>query len=99
MRPFSIIRAATLLLLLCLGCTTNLYAQQQPVAKEGQTLTNQIGMEFIRIAPGSMRVGRVELECPAPPDSREVAESVHWTEADYQRCEELVRRHNSPGFL
>ncbi|WP_225000066.1 SUMF1/EgtB/PvdO family nonheme iron enzyme [Cesiribacter sp. SM1] len=56
-------------------------------------------MEFELIEPGSMVVGRVELECPSPPDTREVDASVRWTEEDFKRCEELARRDSRPGFL
>ncbi len=66
--------------------------------KTGNRFTNLFGMEFQLIEPGNMVVGRIQLECPSPPDTREVAENVKWTEADFKRCEEIVRRDSRPGF-
>lgn len=63
-----------------------------------KTITNQIGMEFVRIDPGSMRVGRVEMNCPDPPDTRDVKPEETWTENDYQRCEKSAARASRPGF-
>lgn len=81
--------------------TASLYSQQAGTdpEKEDKSLTNTIGMEFERIEPGSMVVGRIQLECPPAPDTREVDESVRWTEEDFNRCEELARLHSSPGFM
>lgn len=79
--------------------TSALYAQQEDTGRGGLKLTNVVGMEFELIEPGSMIVGRVQLECPTPPDTREVDESVRWTEEDFKRCEELARRDSRPGFL
>jgi formylglycine-generating enzyme required for sulfatase activity len=61
-------------------------------------LTNELGMEFVLIEPGSMIVGRIDIECPSPPDTRDVAQEAKWTKKDYQRCEELSRRYSEPGF-
>jgi sulfatase modifying factor 1 len=72
-----------------------------------QTLTNSVGMVFVRIEPGSMRVGRFQPECPgppaadappgpawmAPPDPR-----AAWTAEDYAACAEMARRDALPGF-
>ena len=79
------------------------------------TLTNLVGMEFVLIRPGSMRVGRFEPVCPVPgpagepefvfgevPPSRDaptVASGGQWTAADYALCQELVRRDATPGFV
>ena len=63
-----------------------------------QTLTNKIGMEFEKIVPGSMIVGRMELDCPSPPDNREVPPEDKWSTEDFKRCEQLSRRYSRPGF-
>lgn len=76
-----------------------LHAQQIGTDKADLKFTNIIGMEFELIEPGSMMVGRVQLECPSPPDSRDVDESLRWTEEDFELCQELVRRDSRPGFL
>jgi sulfatase modifying factor 1 len=76
-----------------------LYSQQLGTDKAGLELTNMIGMKFKLIEPGSMIVGRVQLECPSPPDTREVGENVRWTEEDFELCEELAQRDSKPGFL
>ncbi|MEO8619924.1 MAG: formylglycine-generating enzyme family protein [bacterium] len=58
-------------------------------------LTNTIGMEFVRIAPGSMLVGRFQPACP-----RADAASAHprWAPADFARCEQMAKRDAAPGF-
>lgn len=84
---------------LLLFTTATLYAQQSDTRNEELMFTNMIGMQFRLIEPGSMLVGRVALECPTPPDTREVEESARWTEEDFRRCEEEVRRYNRPGFV
>ncbi len=61
-------------------------------------ITNDLGMEFVQIEPGSMLVGRIEIECPQPPDTRDVEERVRWSEEDFERCEELAARDSRPGF-
>lgn len=70
--------------------TTPLVAQR--------TVTNDLGMEFVRIEPGSMRVGQVAINCPDPPDAREVPPAEQWTDEDFERCETLAARHSRPGF-
>ena len=79
------------------------------------TLTNAVGMEFVLIRPGSMRVGRFEPVCPVPgangepefvfartapsPSAPVVESGAQWTAADYAQCEELARRDATPGFV
>jgi len=63
-----------------------------------RTITNDIGMAFVRIEPGSMRVGQVDINCPEPPDTRTVEPDETWTAADFDRCETLAARHSRPGF-
>jgi formylglycine-generating enzyme required for sulfatase activity len=68
-----------------------------------RSLTNNIGMEFVLVPPGSMLVGRFQPECPQPShaavsqntpgDSR-----ARWTPDDYARCEEMAKRDAMPGF-
>ena len=78
--------------------SSTLYSQPTGAGQAGRKLTNPIGMEFELIEPGSMIVGRLQLECPSPPDTRDVEESARWTEEDFKLCEELVRRDSNPGF-
>jgi sulfatase modifying factor 1 len=87
------------LLFTILLTTATLYSQQPGVDHSKRKFTNTLGMEFELIKPGSMIVGRVELTCPTPPDTREVDERVRWTEEDFKRCEELARRDSRPGFM
>ncbi|AHM61428.1 hypothetical protein D770_15870 [Flammeovirgaceae bacterium 311] len=86
-------------LILVLFTSATLYAQQTGSLNSKRKLTNAIGMEFELIEPGSMIVGRIALECPSPPDTRDVDESIRWTEEDFRRCEELKRRDSRPGFM
>jgi len=74
-------------------------------AARGQerTRTNAVGMEFVRIDPGSMVVGRFRPACPTPPaagDSgqQRVDPRARWTADDFRRCEEMARRDAMPGF-
>lgn len=76
----------------------SLSAQQIGTQKMDIEIKNEIGMEFVLIEPGSMLVGRYEIKCPAPPDSRDVDERVRWTAADFELCEELAARDSRPGF-
>ena len=80
--------------LLLIG-TPLLFSQQ----KEKESYTNPIGMEFVLIQPGTMTVGKIELECPTFPDTRDVPESEKWTEEDFKLCQEIAKRDSKPGFL
>ena len=63
-----------------------------------RTMTNSVGMEFVLILPGSMRVGRFAPECLQP--GYGVATPARgWTPADHARCAEMAKRDASPGFL
>ena len=55
-------------------------------------------MEFILVHPGRMVVGRLELQCPDPPERPDVHSDVDWTEDDYRKCQELIALHSQPGF-
>ena len=77
---------------------SSLSAQQIGTQKLGLEIINEIGMEFVLIDPGSMLVGRYEIKCPSPPDSRNVDERVRWTAADFELCEKLAARDSRPGF-
>ncbi len=70
------------------------------LAAQEPSRTNSIGMEFVRIRPGSMIVGRYQLTCPkpnpSPPGKR--GGSVPLTAEEYARCQELIKRDNRPGF-
>lgn len=64
---------------------------------QARTMTNSIGIEFVLILPGSMRVGRFEPECPPPAVAG--APRKGWTPADRARCTEMAKRDASPGFV
>jgi formylglycine-generating enzyme len=55
-------------------------------------------MEFQRIEPGSFHVGKIEIECPSFPDTRDVPEEAKWTKEDFERCKEFAERDSRPGF-
>ncbi len=93
----TLMKVSGVLFFMLLLATATLYAQQTD--RTALKVTNMIGMEFERIEPGSMIVGRVQLECPSPPDTRGVDESLRWTEEDFERCQALARRDARPGFL
>ena len=79
--------------------TAVILAQETPADNEKLTWKNEIGMEFRLIEPGSMRVGRVEIECPEAPDTRDVDEETRWTAEDFELCRKLAKRHSRPGFV
>jgi formylglycine-generating enzyme required for sulfatase activity len=83
-------RRTTALLLLSACLALPLHAQP--------TLTNDLGMTFVRIEPGSMRVGRVDITCPEPPDPRDVPPEEKWTAEDFAACEQRAERASRPGF-
>jgi formylglycine-generating enzyme required for sulfatase activity len=85
-------------ILMILGILQPLYAQQDS-GREGQKVINALGMEFVLIEAGSMVVGKIEIECPTGPDTREVNEEDRWTEEDFELCRELAKRDSRPGFL
>ena len=47
-------------------------------------------MEFQKIVPGKMLVGKIEIECPSFPDTRDVPEEIKWTEKDFKLCQEMA---------
>lgn len=63
-------------------------------------LTNELGMEFVLIHPGSIVVGRFQPECPDR--SAAVDESLdpraRWSAGDHARCREMAARDARPGF-
>ena len=76
-----------------------LFAQEVRPVDLPAKLTNSLGMEFVLIEPGKMVVGRLEPECPSPPDTRNASLGEKWAAKDYKRCRELARRHSRPGFV
>ena len=48
-----------------------LFSQQ----KEKESYKNSIGMEFVLVQTGTMTVGKIEIECPTFPDTRDVPDS------------------------
>src|SRR5690606_1941189 len=62
-------------------------------------LTNSIGMEFVRIQPGRMVVGRFQPSCPSPdPAGADRDPRTAWTAADFQLCQRMVREQSTYGF-
>lgn len=84
-----------LIIFLFMGWVTSwsLFAQQ--VASPA---SNSFDMEFVKIEPGKMLVGKIEIECPSYPDSRDVPDEIKWTEDDFKLCEEMADRDSRPGF-
>ena len=85
-----------------LGTVAITAAMSQPLVAQQPAITNTIGMELVLIAPGTMRVGRFQPTCPRPDTSavRPGANPrVRWTSEDHARCEQLVRRDATPGFV
>lgn len=69
-----------------------------PVFAQPASITTSIGMEFVLISAGSMRVGRFAPECPRPAQPG-ASQRNAWTPADHALCAELAKRDASPGFL
>ncbi|MEX0929398.1 MAG: formylglycine-generating enzyme family protein [Balneolales bacterium] len=91
--------SAIFLGLLLTAGPNSLNAQQIGLQDLHIEFTNALGMKFILIEPGSMIVGRYEIECPDPPDDRDVPSRARWTAADLERCEKLAGRDSRPGFM
>lgn len=69
-----------------------------PAQKTMITESNGADMEFIRIEPGKMLVGKIEIECPSSPDTRDIPEESKWTEEEFKLCQEMAKRDSKPGF-
>ena len=65
-----------------------------PLLAQDAIFTNSVGMEFVRIQPGRMVVGRFQPPYP----KRGETSGLAWTEADYQLAEKLATQDASPGF-
>lgn len=91
-------KAIIILFLISAFASSSLSAQQADEPDRPDYFTNELGMEFLLIDPGSMVVGRVDLKCPTSPDTRDVEEQIKWTDEDYRLCEELAKRDSRPGF-
>lgn len=74
-----------------------LFTSAVTLPAQAPTMTNSIGMEFVLILPGSMRVGRFEPECPPPAVAGTPRRG--WTATDHARCAEMAKRDASPGFV
>ena len=61
-------------------------------------MVNPIGMEFVRIEPGTMVVGRFQPVCPEPDEALDADPRTRWEPADYEECARLVREQSTPGF-
>lgn len=76
-----------------------LFPKKMKQENTSQSIVKDLGMEFMLIQPGTMTVGKIELECPTFPDTRDVPESEKWTEADFKLCQELAKKDSRAGFL
>jgi formylglycine-generating enzyme required for sulfatase activity len=74
-------------------CAVVLGARTLPA--QPPTVTNAIGMEFVLISLGSMTVGRFQPSCTRADSA---SSRPQWTSTDFGRCEEMVRRDETPGF-
>ncbi len=92
-------KISTIFLLTTFLTFGEVYPMQMVSGHQDLQWTNSLGMEFELIEPGSMLVGRIEIECPNAPDTRDVDESTRWTAEDFALCEELALRDSRPGFL
>jgi sulfatase modifying factor 1 len=73
-----------------------------PAPTPKPTLTNSIGMEFVLIQPGTLRVGRFEPNCPSAADRRGSPDQdprTRWTPEDTTRCEQIVQHERQSGFV
>ena len=77
-----------------------------PAMAQG-TFTNSIGMEFIRIQPGSMVVGRFQPPCPIPLDTVKgenrpmimwMGEGRKYNKEEFRMACEMAGRDAHPGF-
>jgi sulfatase modifying factor 1 len=62
------------------------------------SISTPLEMEFVRIEPGKMLVGKIEIECPSFPDTRDIPEEDKWTEEEFRLCREMAERDSRPGF-
>lgn len=69
-------------------------------AAQAPTYANSIGMELVLVRPGTLVVGRFQPTCPsaAEPDDPGQDPRARWTKADYERCEQMVKREAMAGF-
>lgn len=77
---------STLIIIVCLAFTAIGYSQEK-------TFTNKIGIEFVRVQPGAMTVGKFQptVDRPADPTNR-LPDSV------YVNAEKLAKAAYMPGF-
>ena len=85
-------RCRALVVGLVIGASPNLLVAQ------ARTVTSSIGMEFVLIPPGTIRVGEFAPECP-PLVQQGTPRANGWTAADHARCAEMAKHDASPGFL
>ena len=73
-----------------------------------QAFTNSIGMEFIRVEPGTMTVGEFKPPYPIPDDTVKGADRPYmmwmgegrpYNASEFKLAEEMARRDASEGFL
>jgi formylglycine-generating enzyme len=63
------------------------------LSAQSQNIKNKIGIEFIRIEPGSFVYGKFDPPYPHPDPQKK-----SYTEKDYKCAEKLARRDAMPGF-
>ena len=65
------------------------------VNAQDSTFTNSIGMEFVRIAPGSYTLGKFEPTYPKPTDKKS---SESYNDSQLKLAEQLAKKDALPGF-
>lgn len=65
---------------------------------QAPTFTNSIGMEFVLIKPGSMRLGMFRPTTPTPPAAGQKSHNG-WTASDYRKASEMAQRDAQDGFM
>ena len=96
-------RLVVVCLILCVSFTLGAHG----LIGQARTFTNTIGMEFVRIEPGSMVVGRFQPPYPVPEDTVKgierpmvmwMGEGRSYNAAEFKLAKELALRDAMPGF-
>ena len=85
----------------CCIATAMLVTATARLPAQAPAATNALGMEFVRVTPGDMLVGKFQPACPdsgARPSNPAADPRTLWHAADYARCAEMVKRDAQPGF-
>lgn len=95
-RPAAVAMAALFIVMLCI----------QGAAQQN-TFTNSIGMEFVRVAPGEILIGKFAPPYPVPADTVRgvehamtmwMGEGRPYNAEEFRRAREMALRDSRPGF-